>query len=386
MEPSDFDEIVAAVRRFVRDEVVPREPEIEESDTIPATIRDQAIEMGLFGYALPERFGGLETTMTEDVRLALEFGYTAPAFRSMFGTNNGIAGQMIARFGTEDQQEAFLPRLVEGLVASFALTEPEAGSDPSGLRTTARRDGDDWVINGNKRYITNAALSDVLVVFARTEPGVRDGISAFLVDTDSPGVTVGPKDAKMGQRGAWTSDVTFADVRVRDSRLVGGVAGQALEQAKAVLSRGRLHIAALCVGLAQRIRDEMVAHAAITEQGGRPIGHYQLVQALLADSHAELLAGHAMVVAIANSYDRGEDTVVGPSSAKLFCSEMVGRVADRGVQVHGGMGYMRSTPVERFYRDARLYRIYEGTSEIQRLVIGRGLLKELRSTPLAPNE
>jgi acyl-CoA dehydrogenase len=379
MDAGELDEILVAVREFIRDEVIPREDEIEETDEIPSALRRQAAAMGLFGYALPEEYGGLGLRMAEDVRLALELGYTSPAFRSMFGTNNGIAGQVIAKFGTEKQKQDFLPGLAAGdLVASFALTEAEAGSDPSGLRTSARLDGDEWVLNGQKRFITNAPGADLFVVFARSDPeavGGR-GISAFIVDAGA--VAVGPKDKKMGQSGALTAEVFLDNVRVGADRLIGGVVDKAYAWAMTVLARGRVHIAALCVGLAQRIQDESVRHAATSKQGGRVIGEHQLVQALLAESQAELHAGRALVLDVAARYDSGEDVTIGPSSAKLFCSEMVGRVADRGVQVHGGLGYMRTVAVERFYRDARLFRIYEGTSEIQKIVIGRALIKGAR--------
>lgn len=382
MDAESFNDVREAVRRLVRNEVVPREQEIEDSDAIPDDLRARATEMGLFGYALPEEYGGLGVTMHEDVQLAMELGYTAPAFRSLFGTNNGIAGQMIARFGTDAQRKEYLPRLAGGEIASFCLTEAEAGSDPAGMKTRAVRNGTGWTITGQKRYITNAALSRLLIVFARTDKHATGnrGISCFIVDTDAPGVTIGPKDKKMGQAGVWTSEVFFDDVRVTADRLLGGDEGEgaAFSGAMSVLSRGRLHIAALCVGLAQRVEDEVVAHAATARQGGRPIGDYQLVQALIAESHAETVAGRALVLDAARRYDSGEDRVVGPSSAKLFCSEMVNRVVDRGVQVFGGMGYMRTTPVERFYRDARLYRIYEGTSEVQKLVIGRSLVRQAR--------
>jgi len=389
MDAEDFRQIRDAVRELVREQVVPLEEWIEDEDRIPDELRAQAAAMGLFGYALPEEHGGLGVTMSEDVQLAFEFGYTTPAFRSLFGTNNGIAGQVIARFGSEEQKKAYLPRLSAGeLIGSFALTEAEAGSDPAGLRTTARRDGDDWVINGSKRYITNAPIADLFVVFARSNPAEKGGrgISSFVVETSTPGVTVGPKDKKMGQSGAWTAEVFFDDVRVRADALIGEE-GRGYSKALTVLSRGRLHIAALCVGMAQRVLDESVAYAATAKQGGAPIGRFQLVQAHLADMHAELLAGRSMVVDVAARYDSGEDTSVGPSSAKLFCTEMVGRAVDRAVQVHGGLGYLRSTPVERFYRDARLFRLYEGTSEVQRVIIGGALLREagMKKDPPAPH-
>ncbi|MGY1914309.1 acyl-CoA dehydrogenase family protein [Blastococcus sp. SYSU DS0973] len=378
MDAEDFRQVKDAVRQLIRESVVPREEQIEDEDRIPDDLRAQAAEMGLFGYALPEEHGGLGVTMSEDVELAMEFGYTTPAFRSLFGTNNGISGQVIARFGSDEQKRKYLPGLSAGeLIGSFALTEAEAGSDPSALRTSARREGDGWVINGSKRYITNAPIADLFVVFARTDPAERGGrgISSFVVETATPGVTVGPKDKKMGQAGAWTSEVFFDDVRVPADALVGEE-GRGYAKALTVLSRGRLHIAALCVGMAQRVLDESVAYAATAKQGGAPIGRFQLVQAKLADMHAELLAGRSMVRDVAARYDSGEDTSVGPSSAKLFCTEMVGRAVDKAVQVHGGMGYLRTTPVERFYRDARLFRLYEGTSEVQRVIVGGALLRE----------
>jgi acyl-CoA dehydrogenase len=376
MDEESFGQVRDAVRQFVRERVIPREDEIEAADAIPEDLRRAAAGLGLFGYALPAQYGGAGVTMSQDVALAIEFGYTTPAFRSLFGTNNGIAGQVIARFGSEQQRAQFLPGLAAGeLIASFALTESEAGSSPAGLRTSARRDGGDWVLTGTKRFITNAPLADLFVVFARTDPqaAAGRGISAFVVDANSPGLSVGPRDHKMGQRGAWTAEVVLDEVAVPAERLVGEE-GRGYRSALTVLARGRLHIAAMCVGAAQRILDESVTHARASRQGGRPIGEYQLVQAMLADSYAELAAGRALVLTAAAAYDAGTDTSAGPSAAKLYCSEMVARVADRGVQVHGGLGYMTSTVVERMYRDVRLYRLYEGTSEIQKLIIARELL------------
>lgn len=378
MDKEVFDEVLSMVRQFVREQVVPREEEIEEADAIPEDLRVQAAQMGLFGWAIPEEYGGLGLNAHEDAQLAFELAYTTAAFRSLFGTNNGIAGQVLVNYGTTEQRDYWLPKLASGeVIASFALTEAEAGSDPSGMRTSAIADGETYVLNGSKRFITNAALADVLIVFARTDPDARGtkGISAFLVDKNAPGVVIGPHDQKMGQQGAWTSEVFLDDVRVDRDRLIGGAEEVGFRAAMASLNKGRLHIAAICVGQAQRILDESVAYAREAKQGGESIGTFQLVQAMLAESYAELLAGREMVLSVAQRYDTGEDRKLGPSSAKLFCSEMLGRVADRGVQVHGGMGYMRSVAVERFYRAARLFRIYEGTSEIQKLVIARQLLK-----------
>ena len=380
MDPQEFETALATVRRFVRDEVVPSEDEIERTDAIPERLRRTAAEMGLFGFALPEEHSGLGLSMTEDVRLAMELGYTVPAFRSMFGTNNGIAGQVLVRYGTDEQRREWLPKLASGAaIASFALTEEGAGSDPSHVRTRAVRDGDSFVLSGSKRFITNAPSADLLVVFARTDDNAppHKGISVLLVDTSLPGVRIGQPDAKMGQAGAHTAEVYFDDVRVPASALVGGTEGTGFGAAMSSLTRGRLHIAAICVGLATRITEESVRHAADAEQGGASIGRFQLVQALLAESQAELYAGRAMVLEAARQFDAGEDTRMAPSCAKLFCSEMVSRVADRAVQVHGGSGYMRGVPVERFYRDSRVFRIYEGTSEVQKLIIAKQLLREV---------
>jgi acyl-CoA dehydrogenase len=379
MQPEEFTAVLEAVETFVRKEVVPAELEIEETDQIPERIREQAARMGLFGYALPEEYGGLGLSMTEEVQLAQIVGRTTPTFRSMFGTNNGIAGQVLVNFGTEEQKKRYLPDLAAGdAIASFALTEPEAGSDPSGIRTRARRDGDSYVITGHKRYITNAPEANVFMVFARTSDvseGSR-GISVFAVDAKLPGVTVGPADRKMGQRGAHTAEITFEDVRVGADALIGGEEGAGFAAAMRSLAKGRLHIAALCTGMAERLIEESVRHAAVATQGGTRIGDFQLVQAMLADCWTEHYAARAMVTAAARDYDDGTDQKTAPSAAKLYCTEMVGRVADRAVQIYGGMGYMREVPVERFYRDVRLFRLYEGTSEIQRLIVGKQMIRE----------
>ena len=378
--PEDFQAILAQLRDWVRTKVVPREREIADADAIPDDLRKQAADMGLFGYAIPPEWGGLGLDLTQDVELAMELGYTSLAVRSMFGTNNGIAGQVLVNFGTDEQKAAWLGRLAAGeVVASFALTEPGAGSNPAGLQTRAGRldEGDDWIIDGQKRFITNAPSADLFVVFARTRPADESGtgIAVFLVPADAPGVEVGAKDRKMGQEGAWTSDVHFSDVRVPASALVGGNVDAGYRAAMTSLARGRVHIAALAVGTAQRALDESVAYAASATQGGTVIGEFQLVQAMLADQQTGVLAGRALVRETAARYVSGEDRRIGPSAAKLFCTEMAGQVADLAVQIHGGSGYMRDMPVERIYRDVRLLRLYEGTSEIQRLIIGGGLVR-----------
>jgi acyl-CoA dehydrogenase len=378
----DFKEILAQTRHFVRTAVVPREHEIVAEDRVPDDLRDQAKKMGLFGYAIPQAWGGLGLNLAQDVELAMELGYTSLALRSMFGTNNGIAGQVLVGFGTDEQKSRWLEGIASGdVVASFALTEPGAGSNPSGLRTKAVRHGvgkdTDWVISGQKQYITNAPTADLFVVFARTRPADDDGagIAVFLVPADTAGVEVGTKDAKMGQEGAWTADVSFSDVRVPDAALVGGSEDIGYRAAMISLARGRVHIAALAVGSAQRALDESVAYAATATQGGTPIGNFQLVQAMIADQQTGVMAGQALVREAARKWVSEEDRRIAPSAAKLFCTEMVGQVADLAVQIHGGAGYMRGVTVERIYREVRLLRLYEGTSEIQRLIIGGGLVK-----------
>jgi acyl-CoA dehydrogenase len=333
--------------------------------------------MGLFGYAIPQEWGGLGLDITQDVELAMELGYTSLALRSMFGTNNGIAGQVLVGFGTDEQKATWLEALASGKVASFALTEPGAGSNPAGLRTKAIRDGSDWVISGEKRFITNAPVADLFVVFARTRPADDDGpgIAVFLVPADAEGVEVGAKDAKMGQEGAWTADVRFTDVRVQDGALIGGSEDIGYRAAMTSLARGRIHIAALAVGTAQRALDESVNYAATATQGGTPIGNFQLVQAMIADQQTGVMAGRALVREAAQLWLTDQDRRIAPSAAKVFCTEMAGNVADLAVQIHGGSGYMRDVPVERIYRDVRLLRLYEGTSEIQRLIIGSNLVK-----------
>ncbi|UGS35648.1 acyl-CoA dehydrogenase family protein [Capillimicrobium parvum] len=381
--PDDvFADVLRQVSEFVRTRVVPRELEIMQSDAIPGDLRAQIADMGLFGYAIPQEWGGGGLDLVQDVELAMQFGYTSLAVRSMFGTNNGIAGQVLVGFGTEEQKARWLPGIASGeVVASFALTEPGAGSNPAGLRTTATVDGDGWVIDGSKQFVTNAPDAGLFVVFARLRPAQETGpgIAVFLVPADAAGVEVGGKDAKMGHAGSGTAEVFLHGVRVGPEALVGEEAAVGYRAAMTSLARGRVHVAALAVGCAQRALDESVSYAASATQGGTPIGDFQLVQAMLADQRVGLDAGRALVRDAARRYVTGEDRRVMPSTAKLFCTEMAGRAADLAVQVHGGSGYMREVPVERLYRDVRLLRLYEGTSEIQRLIIGGALVKAARS-------
>lgn len=378
VDAEDFAHILNATKDFIRTAVVPREQEIADADAIPHDIRAALADMGLFGYAIPQKWGGLGLDLCQDVELAMEFGYTSLAIRSLFGTSNGIAGQVLVNFGTNEQKEQWLGRIASGeVIASFALTEDGAGSNPAGLTTRAVRDGDDWVIDGTKRFITNAPSAGLFVVFARTRPADDSGpgIAVFLVPADAPGVIVGPRDRKMGQEGAWTSEVAFQEVRVPNSAVVGGDVDTGYRAAMTSLARGRIHIGAVAVGAAQRVLDESVAHAAVTTQGGRPIGEFQLVQAMLAEMQTGVMAGRALARDAAVKWVTEEDRRIAPSVAKLYCTEMAGKVADLGVQVHGGTGYMRGIAVERIYRDIRLLRLYEGTSEIQKLIIGGGLVR-----------
>jgi acyl-CoA dehydrogenase len=378
MEQRELDEIIDGVRRFVRQKVVPLEAQIDDTDEFPPAIIAAAKEMGLYGFTIPEQYGGLGLSTVEEVQLVFELGYTTPAFRSLFGTNNGIAGHTLLEGGTEAQKKMFLPKLASGeWVASFGLTEPDAGSDPATLTTSAERHGDEWVINGSKRYITNAPVADVVMVFARTmaDAPPSKGVSVFMVSTDTPGVRIGPRDHKMGQAGAWTADVYLDDVRVPHSVMIGEQEGAGYVTAMRSLAHGRLHIAALCVGMAQRLVEESLTFACQRQAGGHPIADFQLIQALLADSQTDTMAAKALVQDAAKKFDDGTDTKMGPAACKYFASEAVGRVADRAVQIHGGAGYIRGVAVERFYRDARLFRIYEGTSQIQQLVIARQMIR-----------
>ena len=382
---TEFDQLLDLLRGFIRREVMPAEAAIDESDEIPARLIAQAKEMGLYGYALPTEYGGLGLSVRQQVRVTIELGYACPAFRSLFGTNNGIAGQVLVLAGTDQQRKQWLPRLASGeVVASFALTEPDAGSDPSRLVTSARQEkgegeagGGCWVIDGLKRFITNAPMADVFMVFARTDPQAPPGkgIGVFVVPARTEGVAVAARDHKMGQAGAWTADVAFTGARVPADALIGEQAQAGYATAMRSLAHGRLIIAALCVGVAARLVDESVSYAKERSQGGHRIGEYQLVQAMLADSHTEYLAARSLVLDAAAQYESGADRRLAPSAAKYFASEAVGRIADRAVQIHGGSGYIRGIPVERLYRDVRLFRIYEGTSQIQQLVIARELLR-----------
>ena len=372
--------LLASVRRFVRERLVPNEQRLADEDAVPPEIVVEMRELGLFGLSLPEAYGGLGLTMEEEALVAFELARTSPAFRTLSATNNGIGGQGIVIDGTEEQKRRWLPRLATGeIIGAFALTEPGSGSDAASLATTARRDGDRYVLNGTKRFITNAPEAGIFTVMARTDPAATGAaaISAFVVERSTPGLAVGKPDRKMGQQGSHTADVIFENCRVPAANLIGGREGVGFKTAMKVLDKGRLHIAAVCVGAAERMLDDALRYAVERRQFGQPIAEFQLVQAMLADSSTEIYAARAMVVDAARRRDDGDDVTTEASCCKLFASEMCGRVADRAVQIHGGAGYVADYGIERFYRDVRLFRIYEGTSQIQQLVIARAMIRNL---------
>jgi len=373
--------LLDTVRRFVRERCVPAEQVAAETDEIPADIVAEMRRMGLFGFAIPQEYGGMGLTLEEEVLVNFELSQCSPVFRSIAGTNNGIGSMGIVIDGTEAQKRKYLPRLASGeLIGSFALTEPNSGSDAAALTTSARREGDVYVMNGTKRFITNAPEAGIFTVMARTVQGTKDasGVSAFIVEANSPGLALGRTDKKMGQRGGHTCDVMFDEVKVPAANLIGGKENMGFKTAMKVLDKARLNIAAVCVGVAERMLADALRYAIERHQFGRPIAEFQLVQAMLADCRTEIYAARCMVLDAARRHDAGERIATEASCCKYFASEMCGRVADRAVQIHGGAGYMADYGIERFYRDVRLFRIYEGTSQIQQLVIARNMLKGVR--------
>ncbi|MCU7370101.1 acyl-CoA dehydrogenase family protein [Paucibacter sp. O1-1] len=382
LDQETFQLLRDSVQRFVRERLMPAEDRVEENDEVPVDIVSDMKELGLFGLSIPEEFGGIGLSMAQECEVAYELGHTALAFRSVVGTNIGIGSQGILMDGTAAQKAEYLPRIASGdLIVSFALTEPDAGSDAASLKTKGVKDGSDYLLSGTKRFITNAPRAGAFTLMARTEGAGAGGISAFIVPADLPGLSLGKPDKKMGQRGTKTCDVNLDNVRVPAANIIGGKPGKGFKTAMKVLDRGRLHVSALACGMASRILQESVAYAQQRKQFGQRIGDFQLVQAMLADSQAELLAGWSLVQSVALRYDAKPFGVTDPevsmqaSCAKMFTTEMVGRVADRGVQVHGGSGYINEYKVERFYRDVRLLRLYEGTTQIQQMVIGKQLMK-----------
>lgn len=372
-----LNQLITLIDRFVSERLVPRETELAESGALPEDILDEMKSMGLFGLTIPEEFGGLGLTMEEEIQVAISLGRTSPAFRSIMGTNNGIGSAAIVFNGTDEQKKKYLPKYASGeWISCFCLTEPEAGSDAASLKTNAVRDGDDYIINGTKRYITNAKVADTFNVMARTDQSIKGarGISSFIVERGAKGITLGSVDKKMGQAGSMTCDVIFEDCRVPAKNLIGSE-GEGFITAMKVLDRGRLHISGVSVGVAERLISDALEYAMQRKQFGQPIAEQQLVQAMLADSQTETYAAKCMTLETARKRDNGDNVSTESSASKLFATEMVGRVADRCVQIHGGAGYMSEYAVERFYRDVRLFRLYEGTSQIQQLIIAKNMIK-----------
>ncbi len=375
LDAETFDALIDMIQRFVSERLRPREAEVAESDDIPADLVAGMKEMGLFGLSIDPEYGGLGLSMLEEIKVAIELGKTSPAMRSTFDTNVGIGSQGLVMAGTPEQKAQWLPRIASGeVITSFALTEPDVGSDSANVKTRAVRDGNQWKLTGTKRYITNADRASLFTVMARTgEEGAR-GVSAFLVSADSPGLTIGTPEKKMGQQGAHVCDVNFDNVLVPPENMLGAE-GEGFKVAMRVLDRGRLHIAAVCVGAAERLIADSVAYANERVQGGKVIAQHQLIQGMIADMKTECLAAKALVLQTAAAKDAGENVVMEAAAAKYFASEMVGRVADKAVQIFGGAGYIADYGIERFYRDVRIFRIYEGTSQIQQLIIARETLK-----------
>ncbi len=371
------DQLIDTVRRFVSERLRPLEAQVAEDDAMPEDVVEEMKGLGLFGLSIPEAYGGLELSMEDECLVVIELGRTSPAFRSTFGTNVGIGSQALVMFGTEEQKAKYLPGIASGeIITSFALTEPEAGSDSAAVQTRAIRDGDHYVLNGAKRYITNANKADLFTVMARSDPSKAGagGVSAFLVPRDLPGVSVGKPEKKMGQQGAHICDVMFDNVRVPAENRIGQE-GEGFKVAMQVLDKGRLHISALCVGVAERLIADSVAYAAERKQFGQPLSGFQLVQGMIADCKTEALAARALTMETARKRDAGQNVTMEGAAAKYFASEMVGRVADKAVQIFGGAGYIAEYGIERFYRDVRIFRIYEGTSQIQQVIIARETMK-----------
>jgi acyl-CoA dehydrogenase len=371
------EQLIATVRRFVSERLRPLEAKVAEDDEMPADVIEEMKELGLFGLSIPGEYGGLDLNMEEEALVAIELGKTSPAFRSTFGTNVGIGSQGLVMYGTEEQKQRWLPGIASGeFITSFALTEPEAGSDSAAVKTTARLDGNHYVLNGAKRFITNADKAHLFTVMARTNPDIKGGagVSAFVVERDTPGLSVGKPEKKMGQQGAKICEVYFDNVRVPTFNRLGEE-GEGFKVAMKILDRGRLHIGSFCVGVAERLIADSIAYANDRKQFGQPIFNFQLIQGMLADMQTECLAGKALALETARKRDAGEAISMEAAATKYFCSEMVGRVADKAVQIFGGAGYVADHGIERFYRDVRIFRIYEGTSQIQQVVIAREMAK-----------
>tara|TARA_R110002096_G_scaffold43174_12_gene116400 strand:+ start:19 stop:1185 length:1167 start_codon:yes stop_codon:yes gene_type:complete len=380
---NDFETYLAAIERFTDDELIPNEPRLEAEDCVPEELVERMRTLGLFGISIPEEYGGLACSQEEQVRLTIAFTRASAVYRSRFSTTIGLTSQAILDFATEQQKRQWLPRMASGAVTgAFALTEPEAGTDAGGLTTSAVRDGDHYVLNGMKRYITNAPEADLFLVMARTDPASKgsQGVSAFLVEAGTPGIEPLPAPPLLGVRGSHSTEIRIENCRVPAANLVGGVEGRGLGAALRGINSARTHVAATCVGQAIRLIAEAVAHARKRRQFGQAIGEFQLVQGMLAEMQADMLAAKALVLDVARAFDRAvENGTPLPfpeiAAAKYFGSEMVCRVADRAVQILGGAGYIEDNAVTRMYRDVRLFRLFEGTSQIQQQQIAKAMLR-----------
>ncbi|MFN5096245.1 MAG: acyl-CoA dehydrogenase family protein [Limnohabitans sp.] len=376
---ANLDTLLNDIRAFVRDRWHPLEDDIERSQEIPESIVSELRRKSYFGWSIPETYGGLGLTAEELVLCAMELSQASVALRARVGTNTGIGSEALVADGTEEQKRRWLPRMATGeLTGCLALTEPDAGSEASNIQTTARREGDHYVLDGMKRYITNAPLADIFTVIARTDESSRGhaGLTAFIVER-GPGLRTGEPYRKMGQAGSPVSDVFFENCRVPAANVIGGKEGVGFQTVMKVLNKQRMHLAALCTGPAIRMLELAVAHTMQRTQFGQPVANFQLVQAMIADCRTEIFAARSMILEAARARDRGEDVALTASMCKYYASEMCGRVADRCVQMFGGAGYIADfSPIERYYRDVRLFRLYEGTSQIHQLNIAKLTLRE----------
>ena len=375
-----FEQFITQIKRYVRERLVPAEDATVALDRVPDDIAAEMRDMGLFGVTIPEAFGGSGFNIAQYTHFIQELSWALPAFRSLISMNVGMTSSAIAGSGTQAQKNYWLPKLASGeMVACFALSEPDSGSDAAALTTQAVLDGDSYVLNGTKRYISNAPIAHMGMIMARTSKEnlpKNAHVSAFLIPFDTPGLTVGKPDKKMGQSGSQIADVILENVRVPKSALLGGVEGQGFNAAMGSINTGRLSVAAASVGYAKRMLDYALTYASERKAFGTTISNFQLIQAMLADSQTEIYAAEAMLKDASRRADLGENIIVDAASAKLFASEMCGRVADRVVQIFGGAGYLQEYLAERFYRDCRIYRIYEGTSQILQLAIAKRILRE----------
>ncbi len=365
------------VRAFVQSEVEEVAMEIEREDKIPAAIIDMSKEMGLFGLSIPEEYGGLGIGMVGKCALYEEIGATHNGYTTLIGAHTGIGTVGIVELGTKAQKEKYLPPMARGdKIGAFALTEPSAGSNASNLKTTAVKKGDKYILNGTKHYITNATEADVFTVMAVTDPSKgAKGITSFIVEKDFPGFRVGAVEPKMGLKGSHSAELILEDCEVPVENVLGEE-GKGYINALKILANGRAGLAARNLGSCQKLLDLSMNQVLEREQFGVPIMEHQAVAHMVAEIAVEIEALRSFTYRVASMVDEGEKVIKEAAMLKLYGSEVYNRVADKAVQVHGGIGYIADFPIERFYRDARITRIYEGTSEIQKNIISGQLKKE----------